>query len=224
MYKDITVELIIGFLTLLIVLKLLGKIQFSQITPFDFITAMVMGNLVGDAIFERRTGILEIVFSIVIWGLLIYLVEFLTQKSLKFRSFFEGNPTILIEKGEIIYKQLKKNNMDLNQLQQLMRQQGYFSIYEAEYVILERDGKISVAPKHAFSVPTAKDLAIPPKQVEISFAIIMDGKLQSRNLQLAGLTEEWLHRQLKQEKIKKYKEVFYAEWQKDRGLLITKYT
>jgi uncharacterized membrane protein YcaP (DUF421 family) len=108
MYKDITVELIIGFLTLLIVLKLLGKIQFSQITPFDFITAMVMGNLVGDAIFERRTGILEIVFSIVIWGLLIYLVEFLTQKSLKFRSFFEGNPTILIEKGEIIYKQLKK--------------------------------------------------------------------------------------------------------------------
>ena len=60
MYKDITIELIGGLLALLIMLKLLGKIQFSQITPFDFITALVLGNFVGDAIFDNNAGLREI--------------------------------------------------------------------------------------------------------------------------------------------------------------------
>jgi len=224
MYKDIAIELIVGFLSLLVVLKFLGKIQFSQVTPFDFITAMVMGNLVGDAIFDGETGIKEVIFSVFVWGILIYIVEFITQKSSFMRKFFEGSPSILIQKGEIIYKQLKKNNMDLNQLQQLMRKQGYFSIFEAEYVILERDGQISIAPKHEFSSPTNQDLHIQKKSVEISFAIIMDGKLQSHNLRLADLDEAWLDKKLKEKKIKNYKDVFYAEWQKSRGLSITKYS
>ncbi|MEY8738394.1 YetF domain-containing protein [Bacillales bacterium AN1005] len=224
MYKDIVIELVIGFLSVLMVLKLLGKIQLSQITPFDFITAMVMGNLVGNAIFEQSTGIKDIVFSVFVWGLIIYVIEFLTLKSTKLRYFLEGSPTILIEKGKISFKQLKKNNMDLNQLQQLMRQQGYFSIYEAEYVILESDGKISIAPKHEYSVPTANELEVPSKKVEISYGIIMDGKLQTQNLKEAGLSEEWLHTELKQKQIKRYNEVFYAEWQNSNGLTVTKYS
>lgn len=90
MLVDITVELCVGFFTLLLMLKILGKIQFSQITPFDFITGMVLGNFVGDSIFDERTGVLDIVYSILLWGLLIYLVELLTQKSFILRSFFEG--------------------------------------------------------------------------------------------------------------------------------------
>lgn len=223
MFKDIAIELVVGFLSLLIVLKVLGKIQFSQVTPFDFITAMVMGNLVGDAIFSIHTGVKEVNYSVFIWGLLIYTVEFITQKSVFLRKFFEGTPTILINKGEIIYKELKKNKMDLNQLQQLMRKQGYFSIYEAEYVILERDGQISIAPKYKYQLPTTKDLNIPPKEVAISFAIIMDGKLQTQNLKLAGLEEYWLLNQLKQHNVENYREVFFAEWQQNRGLLISKY-
>ncbi|KAB7671249.1 DUF421 domain-containing protein [Bacillus sp. B1-b2] len=223
MFLDIAIELVVGFLSLLVVLKVLGKIQFSQVTPFDFITAMVMGNLVGDAIFSVKAGIKEIIFSVVIWGILIYLVEFTTQKSILLRKFFEGTPSILINKGEIIYKQLKKNNIDLNQLQQLMRKQGYFSIYEAEYVILERDGQISIAPKFQYQLPTTQDLQIPPKKVALSYAIIMDGKVQMQNLTLAGLDENWLLNQLKQHNVDNYSEVFFGEWQQNRGLLISKY-
>lgn len=223
MYKDIALELIIGFFTLLIVLKFLGKIQFSQITPFDFITGLVLGNFVGEGVFNEQVGIKEIVFSILVWGLLIYLVELSTQKSTLFRLLFEGKPTLLMNKGQILYKNLKKNHIDLNQLQQMLRKQGYFSIYEAEFIILERDGQISVAPKHRYAAPTNEDLKIPDKKVNLSFAVIMDGKLIAPNLKEAGYNEEWLKHQLSKRKIKKYKEVFYAEWQEELGLNVTKY-
>src|SRR4051812_35964676 len=104
MYKDIAIELIVGFLALLVILKFLGKIQFSQITPFDFITGLVMGNLVGDAVFDDKIGLKQIIFSIFIWGLLIYFVELLTQKSSYLRAILEGKPTMLIYKGQIVYK------------------------------------------------------------------------------------------------------------------------
>jgi uncharacterized membrane protein YcaP (DUF421 family) len=223
LHKDIALELITGFLTILIVLKILGKIQFSQITPFDFITGLVLGNLVGDAIYDDSVGVMEILFSIGVWGLLIYIVEFLTQKSSFLRSVFEGTPTIIINKGQIVYKQLKKNHIDLNQLQQLLRKQGYFSIYEAEYVILERDGQISVAPKHKHGAPTNQDLHIPEKSFSLPYALIMDGKLIVNNLKESGNNEEWLKNQLSQRNIKEYKEVLYAEWQKESGLQITKF-
>ncbi|NHM30893.1 DUF421 domain-containing protein [Bacillus sp. C11] len=224
MYKDITIELIVGFLALLVMLKLLGKIQFSQITPFDFITGLVMGNLVGDAIFDSKIGLKQILFSILVWGLLIYSVEFLTQKSSYLRAILEGKPTMLIYKGQIVFKNLKNNYIDLNQLQHLMRKQGYFSIYDAEYVILERDGQISVAPKFESGVPKNQDLNIPKKEVNLPFAVIMDGKVVAENLKEAGRDEEWLKNQLSKKKIKEFKEVLYAEWQENQGLKVMKYS
>jgi uncharacterized membrane protein YcaP (DUF421 family) len=224
MLKEIAFELIVGFLVILLVLKLLGKIQFSQITPFDFITGLVMGNLLGDAIFDDKAGIKEILFSIILWGCLIYIVELLTQKSSFLRSILEGTPALLINRGQILYKNLKKSHIDLNQLQQMMRKQGYFSIFEAEFVILERDGQISVAPKHQYGAPTNQDLNIKEKQVNLSYALIMDGKVVEENLKEAGYNEEWLKKQLSKSKIKEYKEVFYAEWQENNGLNISKYS
>jgi len=223
MYLDIIFELVVGFFTILIVLKFLGKIQFSQITPFDFITGLVMGNFVGDAVFDDKIDITEIVFTIVIWGLLIYCVEKLTQKSLVLRVMFEGKPALLVKNGNILYKSLKKNHIDLNQLQQQMRKQGYFSIYEAEYVILERDGQISIAPKHEYGAPTKQDLNITKAKVRLPFALIMDGKLIVGNLNEAGLTEEWLKGELTNININDYKEVFYAEWEESKGLTLSKY-
>jgi uncharacterized membrane protein YcaP (DUF421 family) len=223
MYLDIALELIVGFLTLLLVLKFLGKIQFSQITPFDFITGLVMGNFVGDAVFDDRIDITEIVFTIFFWGLLIYCVEKSTQKFMVFRVMFEGKPALLIKNGQILYQSLKKNHIDLNQLQQQMRKQGYFSIFEAEYVILERDGQLSIVPKHEYGAPTKQDLNVPKKQVSLPFALIMDGKLVSGNLREAGLTEEWLKEQLGNQNINHYRDVLYAEWQENNGLNLSKY-
>ena len=79
LYFDVLLELVVGYIALFIIVKVLGKTQLNQITPFDFISALVMGDLVSGAIFEQKVGIFLILFATGVWGVLIYLTEWLTK-------------------------------------------------------------------------------------------------------------------------------------------------
>ena len=101
-YLEILVELIIGYFALFITVKCLGKTQISQITPFDFISALVLGDLVSGAVFKNIV-VPEISFAIAVWGLLIYMTDFASQKSHKLRHLFEGKPSIIINHGKVVW-------------------------------------------------------------------------------------------------------------------------
>jgi len=134
-FTHIFSELIIGYFLLLLLTKVLGKTQITQITTFDFVSVLVLGELVGNAMYDTETGIKEIMYSILIWGGLIYITEFITQKFRKTRQLLEGKPSIIINKGKIDFKELKKNHLDINQLQHLLRAKDVFSIAECAYAI-----------------------------------------------------------------------------------------
>src|SRR5690554_2631897 len=107
-YIQIFIELVTGYFCLFFIMKLMGKNQMTQITPFDFISALILGELVGNAIYDNDIKLPKIIFAVLVWGLLIYFIEILTQKSKRLRKFFEGEPSIIIRKGKINYKLLKK--------------------------------------------------------------------------------------------------------------------
>lgn len=86
-FITLTFELSIGFLLLFIVVKIVGKKIINQITPFTFIASIVLGELLGNALYDDKIGLVYIVYSMCLWGLLLFSVEFLAQKSL----FLEGN-------------------------------------------------------------------------------------------------------------------------------------
>src|SRR5690625_667590 len=87
-------ETIFGFCALFLLTKVLGKTQISQLTAFDFIAALVLGELVGNALFDEKAGILDIGYVIFLWGSLLYIVEMITQKYKRSRFFLEGKPKI----------------------------------------------------------------------------------------------------------------------------------
>ncbi|WP_374722651.1 DUF421 domain-containing protein [Peribacillus tepidiphilus] len=156
-YFRIATELFTGYVALFFLTKILGKTQISQITAFDFISAIIVGELVGNALYDENVGIMDILITVLMWGFLIFLTEIITEKSQRWRKFLEGEPSIVIHKGKIDYKQLKKNHLDINQLQHLLRSKDVFSIRECEYAILETDGTISVMKKQPYSNVTLKD-------------------------------------------------------------------
>jgi uncharacterized membrane protein YcaP (DUF421 family) len=92
-----------------------------QISPFTFISALVLGELLGNALYDDHIHLWYIIYSISLWGALLLLVEYMNQKWLSFRRLSEGKPTALIRNGIIDYEALKKNRMTLNQLQSLFR-------------------------------------------------------------------------------------------------------
>ncbi|WP_139311296.1 DUF421 domain-containing protein [Bacillus sp. MRMR6] len=222
-YLSIGVELLSGLLLLFLMTKFLGKTHFSQLTPFDFISALILGELVGNAVYDDNISIKQIAFAILIWGLLISFLETITQKFGKTRKILEGEPNILIHKGVIKYEILKKIKLDINQLQSLIRQQGYFSIQEVEFAIMETNGTISVLPKFDYDNPKNSELKLPSKSVDLPVSIIIDGAVINKNLAEAGIDEKWLKNQLELQNISDYKDVLYAEWTKNQPLFIHTY-
>ena len=110
-YLEILAELTIGYLALFITVKCLGKTQINQITPFDFISALVLGDLVSNAVFQEDISIVKILFSIAVWGSLIFITDIATQKSRRIRHLFEGKPSIIINHGKINMNELKKKGI-----------------------------------------------------------------------------------------------------------------
>jgi uncharacterized membrane protein YcaP (DUF421 family) len=218
----IAIDLVVGFISLLLITKLLGKVTLVQITPFDFISALVLGDLLGNAVYDEDIGPLTIIFAVAVWGALIYISEWITQRFRGSRSFLEGKPSIIIYDGHLDRNEMKKNKLDINQLQNLLRQKNTFSIREVAYAFLETDGTVSVLKKPEYAPPTLSNLRIHEKPPCIPFTFISDGEVDWDTVKKAGFDKNWLNESLHKYQIKDYKDVFYCEWKKDEGIFIEK--
>ncbi|WP_028782090.1 DUF421 domain-containing protein [Thalassobacillus devorans] len=222
-YFRILLEASFGFAALFVLTKVLGKSQITQLTPFDFISAIILGELVGNALYDPEVGLWQIAFAVLVWGILMYVTEILTEKVKATRGFLEGQPSIVIHKGKIIREELKQNKLDINQLQHLLRSKDVFSLREVEYAVLETDGSISVLKKSLDQTPTRGDLNLTPQTTPLPMAFISDGEVLWDNLEEAGFDKQWLSTQLQQQEIADYTEVLYAEYKEGEDLYVLPY-
>lgn len=222
-FVQIFLELIFGYIALFVLTKVMGKTQITQITPFDFISALILGELVGNAVYDKDITMTKVLFAVIIWGLLIFVTEILTQKKKSLRKLLEGEPSIVIRQGKIDYEVLKKAHLDINQLQHLLRAKGIFSIRECQYAILETDGAISVLRKSSYSIPTLKDMNLPFSSVTLPVTLIMDGEVEVDNLQMIEWNREKLLSEIKKLGIYSEKDVLYAEWKEGEALHVQTY-
>ncbi|OIU72477.1 DUF421 domain-containing protein [Rossellomorea aquimaris] len=222
-YMSIVVELVVGYFALLFLTKILGKTQITQISAFDFISALILGELVGNSLYDNEVSVWQILAAIFIWGFLIFATEFITQKSRRFRHVLEGTPAIVINKGKIDFNVLKKNHLDLNQLQHLLRAKDIFSVRECEYALLETNGTLSVLKKPLFENVQRSDLNIQPTQVSLPLSLIIDGEIVYDNLKIVHQQEDWLMHEINKKGFQSHKEVLYAEWKEGEDLLVQGY-
>ncbi|GAA0455210.1 DUF421 domain-containing protein [Alkalibacillus silvisoli] len=218
-FLRITIETMVGFAALFTLTKVIGKSQITQITPFDFIAAIVLGELIGNALYDKEIGISMILFAVTLWGVLIFTIETLTIKFRRVRKTLEGSPSLIIRRGEIQRDLLKKAKLDMNQFMHLLRDKNVFSIQEVEYAVLETNGSINVLKKFIHQTPTNELLNQTPKAVELPVTIITDGEIVDENLKEI----EWDLEHIKDEVEKQgltIQDVMYAEWTQEKGLFV----
>ncbi|MCH5470431.1 MULTISPECIES: DUF421 domain-containing protein [Bacillus] len=221
-YVYLTTELIIGFFLLFIIIKFVGRKIINQITPFTFISAIVLGELLGNAVYDKNISVFHIIYSMTLWGLLLFIVEYLGQKFLFFRGDFEGKPSALIKNGIVDREALKNNKMNINQLQSLLRQSETFSIREVAFCYLEVNGAISILKKTQYQKTTREDFNMPDTPAYVPVTLIRDGKVLWDELKDLNFNEYWLKNQLLSQNISNYEDVFLAEWLEGDGLFIQK--
>lgn len=113
------------------------------------------------------------------------------------RRFFMGTPTVIIQEGKIIEKNLKKVKFDINDMLEEIRSNGYFDLSQVEYALMEANGKLSILPKSEYRPLTPNDMNKKVDKEGLCANVVIDGKLMPYNLKNMGKSKEWLYKQLK---------------------------
>lgn len=200
---DVVIRALFSLITLFLVTKMLGKKQVSQLSLFDYVIGISIGNFAAEMTTNIEIQFINGIVAVVIFGVVAYLVSLGTMKSIHLRRFFMGTPTILIEKGKLLDKGLKKVKFDINDLLEECRGNGYFDISQIEYAVMEVNGKISILPKEAYKPVTLTDMNLKATQEGLCANVIVDGNIMIDNLERMHKDEKWLMHELK---VKGFKE------------------
>ena len=130
---------------------------------------------------------------------------------------------MIIRKGRLDWAELKGNRLDIDQLQQLLRAKGVFSVQEVEYAILENNGSISVLRKAEADQPTCQDMKLQVSERKMPYTVISDGDVVQKSLEEAGKNEDWLREELQKQGAEKPEEISYAEYIPGNSLFIQRY-
>ncbi len=196
------IRTIIIYILVLITMRLMGKREIGQLQPFELAISIMIADLASVPMSDTGVPIFNGIIPIL--GLLIMqmFISFINMRSIALRGFISGKPTILIYRGKIDEKALKKENITLNELQERLRQSSVFSIVDVEYAILETSGQLTVIQKPEKKVLTPGDLNICPEYEGLPYDLVLDGKVMSNNLRAIGKDYNWLKKQVEKFKMK----------------------
>lgn len=219
-YVVIAGRAILSFLVLLALARVLGKKQISQLTFFDYVVGIVIGDMASTVAIDTSTKLLNGITGLVVYTLLSLIMAFGAIKSFKFRELVESSPSILIKDGNIMEKSLLKNRLTFDDLLNGLRVKGAFNISEVELAMLETDGQISVMEKPEYQSLTPNDIGLSVEEDHVPSLVIIDGTLLEKHLKYLGLTEEWLLEEVKKQGANKFEDVFLAQINSDGSVYV----
>ena len=198
------------YFLIFIVYRLMGKREVGQLGIIDLIVSILIAELAAISIENYDNNIFRSIIPILTLLLLQVTLAFLSLKIPKFRIFLEGKPSIMILNGKVIYKEMLKQKYNLDDLLVQLREQGYRTIEEIEYAILETSGTLSVFPYNKIKMKSPLPLPV-----------IIDSHIQIDTLKRLNKDKHWLNNILVKKNIK-LEDIFYAFY-KDNNLFIIKH-
>lgn len=208
-----------AFAALLILARILGKKQLSQLTFFHYITGIAFGSIAAEMAGQVDVPFVDGLIALTWWAMLTLLMSYLSLKSTKFRVIVDDEPAIVIKDGVLMEKKMNSLRLHMDDLMMLLREQSIFSIQDVHYAVLETNGQLSVMKKMAQQEATKQDVQAPvPLPKYIPTEIISDGKIVYKNLEELKITEEWIMKKLRKKGIDSVEQVFYAQIQTDGSL------
>ncbi|MGI2709204.1 DUF421 domain-containing protein [Bacillus cytotoxicus] len=176
--------------------KWLGKRQISQLSFFEYIAGMTIGDIAAQITTGLDQKFSHGVFAILIFAVVPFFTGLLSLKNKAARDFFEGKSTVFIKDGKVLEDNLKKEKYTSDELLELLRNRGTFSISEVEFAVLEPSGELNVLLKKDRQPLTAKDIGLKVPNEKEPQTVIMDGNVLDEPLSASGHNRAWLHAEL----------------------------
>ncbi len=208
-YIEIFMESLGTYLLLVCMIRFLGKKEMSKLSVSDLIVFLIISELMTISIGNEQVNFMQAGIAVVVIVLMDKLFTLISLKSPFFKKMVEGHPTFIVFQGKLNQKKMASLKYSVDDLSHHLREQGIGSLSEVDFAVLETDGQLSVIEKKK-------------SQVKAPDAIISDGEINYKLLQLINRDEAWLMKKLKEAGISDYHEVFYCVVEKERFFIIKK--
>lgn len=206
----VAIRTLILYALVLFSVRLMGKSELSKMSPFQMVIAFMIAELAAIPIDSPSASLINGVMAIFTLMFLQILISFLSIKSEGFKNFVSGKPSILIEKGKLNVKELRRLRITSTDLMEQLRLENCPSICDVQYAIMESNGQLTVIPKAENKPLTPKDMSLTVTEGNLPVILVSDGVLYKKNLFLSGIDEGQFRSKLTAAKIKSYSEIFLA--------------
>ena len=202
------IRTLILYFLLMIGLRILGKRQIGELEPGELVMTMMLSDLAAVPMQDFGLPLLSGIIPILTLLSVSMLLSYVSLKNIRFRELACGTPTVLIKNGKLQQQAMLKNRFTIDELLEELRQQGYSSVSDIKYAILENSGQLSVLPWPDKQPVTPQQLNLQIKDdVTLPTVVINDGRIIHRNLIACGRNDIWLQKELHRQNLKQ-SEVF----------------
>lgn len=188
----------IMYALLLGAIRLMGKRQVGELEISELAITFMLSELAVVPISDKNIPLLYSVVPILILLSVEIILSFAISKSPQFKKLILGRPSVIIKRGKIDQGELKKLRMSVSELMSELRLKGISSVSDVEYAIVEDNGKLSVFTKKSASPLTAEDAEVEVDETGIAHSVVIEGKIYSENMELAGKTEKWIREKIRE--------------------------
>lgn len=192
----IFIRSILLYIIVLVVMRLMGKREIGQLQPFELAISIMIADLASTPMADAGIPITNGIIPILALLVMHLVISILNIKSIKARQILCGKPSILIYRGKIDEKKLKKERFTVNELEERLRGNNIVNIGDVEYAILETSGQITVIQKPNKRNTIPEDFGIEPEYEGIAYDLVLDGKVMYENLKILNKDYEWLKKQV----------------------------
>ena len=202
------VRTVILYLVIVIGIRLMGKRQIGQLEPSEFVLSLLIADLAAVPMQDFGIPIIMGVIPIVTLLCLSTILSVLTVKSIRIRALLCSRPSIVVQDGRILSREMVKNRFTVDELMEELRVVGVTDLETVKYAVLETTGRISVILRKEEQPPTAADLSVSVEENGLPVIVISDGRVLTENLKVRNLSDQWLGQQLSGRKIEDISQVF----------------
>ena len=210
------IRTIILYITIVFAMRLMGKRQIGQLEPSELVVAIIISDLASIPIENTDVPLFNGLIPIFTLVTCEILFSSATLKSKRFRTCITGTPGLLITKGKLNEKEMRRLRINIDDLLEELRKAGYPKIDSVYTAVLENNGVLNVIPKSQERPLTPKDIGLNPTQEILPYVFVTDGEILYSQLKESGKDEAWLLKELERQGIMHTKECLIAQYDGDR--------
>ncbi len=182
-YSMVLVKLALGLLCLVLQINLLGKGNLAPSSAMDQVQNYVLGGIIGGVIYNENISVLDFILVLIAWTMLVLILKYMKSNSSTIKSFVDGRPVRLIERGKIDVEECMRHGLLAHDIHLKLRMAGVYFVKDVKRAVLEPNGQLTV---------------IQYGEQNARYPVVLDGQIDDDALELVDKDRIWLDAALRE--------------------------